>query len=449
MRRGIRRLGKYILLLLFLICFGYMLSLHTSLSRSGAPVIYYPEENALSYDTLTSMRENEEGITTGAAGTTGTAGATETEDTTGFLSYTAVETVENQTFSNEVLERSATGTLLLIDGSSANLVSATGELMEDDLTGCVLSTEAAWELFGETEVTGGEVLCSGVSFEVRGVYEDTECVLILPAEALIRAAAASELYFDMLVAMPDDNLSDAERSEAIEVFETKYGLDSDSVTDCMIYKRLSTVCVMLVPTILMLCVLGRGIAGLVRNRRRPFRLALLCITLIAVIVVFFRFFQISPSIPADLIPNTWSDLDFWKDKMSEFATAIQRLLFQSKSGIELNYYKPFVRLAALTGTGVLLLVVTNLSFRTGDRHFFRIGRLQPGSLRFLFLDLAGVFATELVAICLLRQWRIFLDGKRMLIYLWPYFLMAKYVVTLNYECFLPKNHFHYDNIGMR
>ncbi|MCC8149924.1 MAG: hypothetical protein LIO96_00245 [Lachnospiraceae bacterium] len=178
MQRGIRRLGKYILLLLFLICFGYMLSLHASLSRSGAPVIYYLGENALSYDTLTSLREDANETAAGA-------GAAE------HLSYTAVGTLENQTFSNEELKRSATGTLFLIDGCSANLVSATAELMEDDLSGCVLSTEAAWELFGETEVTGGEVICSGVSCEVRGVYEDTECVVILPAAVLIRAAGAS------------------------------------------------------------------------------------------------------------------------------------------------------------------------------------------------------------------------------------------------------------------
>ncbi|MCD8216752.1 MAG: hypothetical protein LUD01_01675 [Clostridiales bacterium] len=506
MQHGIRYAGKYILLLLFLICFGYMLSLHTSLSRSGAPVIYYPEENTLSYDTLTSMREDMDETTAGAAEN---------------LSYTAVETVENQTFSNEALERSATGTLFLINGSSSNLVSATAELMEDDLTGCLLSTEAAWELFGETEVAGGEVICGGVSCEVRGVYEDTECVVILQAEALIRAVSASyesggnvrsddstgdnsgntgfeeagsldndstdasgaggtdiaglladgtdiasELYFDRLIVMPDDNLSEAERSEAVELFETENGLDSDSATDCMIYQRLSTVFVMLIPAILMLCVLGRGIAGLVRNRRRPFRLALLSVILIAVFFVFFCFFQISPSIPADLIPNTWSDFDFWKEKLVEFATCIRLLLFQNKSEIELNYYRPLVRLAALTGIGVILLVLTNLGFTAdfklerqqgtkigqisrkqnaddGLKQFYGREDLQNNSQPIffsrwestwnrpwsIFWNIIGIVITEMIAIFLLYRWEIYLDEKRMLLYLWPYFLLVKYAVT--------------------
>ncbi len=381
MQREIRRVGKYILFLLFLICFGYMLSLHASLSRSGTPVIYYLEDNLLTYDTLTSMREETEETTAGAAEK---------------LSYTAIGTVENQTFSNEVLSRSAAGTLFLIDGSSVNLVSSTGELMAGDLTGCVISTEAAWELFGETEVSGGEILCGCVSCEVRGVYEDTECVVILPAEAYMQAmsgadgnsidvwsgnagdngdawsdstggsngdawsgstggtdssdggstAAAglsadsingvAEISFDKLIVVPDEKLSDAERNEVIELFETTNSVGGER-TDCLIYQRLATFFVMLIPAILMFCLAGRGIAGLVKNRRRPFRLVLLCAALIITFAVFFHFFQISPSIPADLIPNTWSDFDFWRDKLAEFVTGIRHLLFQNKSEIELNY----------------------------------------------------------------------------------------------------------------
>ena len=56
--------------------------------------------------------------------------------------------------------------------------------MEDDLTGCVLSSKAAWELFGESAITGGIVTYNEKSYYVRGVYEDTNAVIILPAEAV-------------------------------------------------------------------------------------------------------------------------------------------------------------------------------------------------------------------------------------------------------------------------
>ncbi|MCC8149923.1 MAG: hypothetical protein LIO96_00240 [Lachnospiraceae bacterium] len=275
--------------------------------------------------------------------------------------------------------------------------------------------------------------------------------------------------------MPDESLSEAERSEIIELFETTYGLESDDTADCMIYQRLSTVFVMLIPAILMLIVLGIGIVGLVRNRRKPFRLALLCIILSVLFFVFFRFFQISPSIPANLIPNTWSDFDFWREKLTEFAAGIRHLVFQNKSEIELNYYKPLVRHTALTGLGVILFVITNLRFQadspilpcrkektqyddvqslsreqnTHDADTRQVSREQDANIRqifreqdaqdanirqtsggHLFCNLVGVFVTEMIAICLLHRWGIFLDGKRMLIYLWPYFLIAKYVVTL-------------------
>ncbi len=125
----------------------------------------------------------------------------------------------------------------------------------------------------------------------------------------------------------------------------------------------------------------------------------------------------------------------------------------------MNYYKPLVRLATLTGLDVILLVVTNLSFQADSRillcreeklqqddlqplsfaqdslagsqqSHFCIRDLQYDSARSLFCNLAGVFVTEMIVIYLLHRWGISPDGKRMLIYLWPYFLIAKYVVTL-------------------
>lgn len=451
MQSGLRVLGKYILLLLFLLCFGSMLSLQASLNDSNAPVIYDLADNPLSRETLASMREEEE--------------ASDAAET---LSYTAVGTLGNQTLSNEVLGRSAEGTVFFINGSSSLLVSATGELMADDITGCLLSAEAAWELFGETKVSGGEILCDGISYEVRGVYEDSACAVLLPANAFARAASGSaddsgasdaehtgdvgvpdgdadsltELSFNRIIVMPGENLSDAERSEAITLFETTGGFVGEK-TDCRIYQQLSAFFVMLIPAILMICVAARGVAGLLKHRRRPFRFALVCMVLPAVFFLFFRIFQISPSVPANLIPNTWSDFDFWEEKIAELTAAIQHLLFQSKSEIELNYYEPLVQLAALAGTGIILLVITNLSFQLKhtEKHTEEAGAGESDTqciqnesgwsneLRPLTGMLFGTCITELIAVFLLQRWGITLVDKRIFLYLWPYFLIARYAVA--------------------
>lgn len=95
-----------------------------------------------------------------------------------YLPFTATGSLDQQTFTNNDLGKSLTCTLTYIYGSSENLCTSTGELMEDDLNGCVLSTKAAWKLFGESSITGGILTYNEKNYYVRGVYEDTNAVVI-------------------------------------------------------------------------------------------------------------------------------------------------------------------------------------------------------------------------------------------------------------------------------
>lgn len=137
MRRAAKHAGKYILLLIMLVCFGHILAMGTEIGGYGTPVIYYLKEG-YSLSTVQDMRKND-------------------EELENYLPFTAVGSLDQQTFTNDDLGKTLTGTLTYIYGSSENLCSSDGELMEDDLTGCVLSSKAAWELFGESAITGGIV----------------------------------------------------------------------------------------------------------------------------------------------------------------------------------------------------------------------------------------------------------------------------------------------------
>lgn len=426
MKRGILHLGKYVLLLLFLLCFGYILSVSSKIGGYQAPVIYYMDGASFSADTVNSMREEAESG----------------EE----ISWTAVRTLESQSFSNETLHREATGTLLLLDGNSSNLVAASAELMADDRTGCILSTEAAWELFGETEISGGEIICNQMSYEVRCVYEDSEVVILLSAESYSAetdaagdlssndlselsdgsgrtgAADAEEAEFDKIVAVPGVSLNDAQRSEAIETFETKYPVGEDK-TDCMIYQRLSSAFVLLIPALVLICVIFSGAAKLIKNRRKIIQGIIGCAVLAVLIALYFILFQIRPSIPADLIPNTWSDFDFWKDKLAGFAVSIRHLLYADKSEIELKFFQPLVRMSAAAGIGVILFILTLLGFRADEGKAI-------ADLRGLMISLICTCITEFIVLFLLHRWGISPDESRMLIYLWPYFLVSRYAIKL-------------------
>ncbi len=449
------RSGKYILLLCLLLCFGYILSVNTEISGYYTPVIY--DTDGFSFESVKAMRE---------------------EESDEIWSWTAVQTLDNQDFSNEILNREATGKLLLINGNSSNLISGTGELMSDDLTGCILSTEAAWELFGETDVSGGEIICNEVTYEVRGVYEDSKFVILLPAEtyyaenspknidlselsdenSLTDNEEAEEAEFDMIVAMPNASLTDAQRNEAIETFETIYAVGEDK-TDCMIYRRLAGTFATLIPALVLICIVFSGIINLVKIRRKIVRLIIGCAILAAVIAMFFILFQIKPSFPSDLIPNTWSDFDFWKEKLTDFTASIRHILFSDKSEIELRFFKPLVRLGAFTGVGFILSVLTLSAFRTKEsnrqvsheivqkevketvikrteavitetKNTGKRTKTAIAELHSLMITMICTCVVELIVLLLLHRWGISPDDARMLIYLWPYFLVGSYAVRL-------------------
>lgn len=154
-----------------LVCFGHILAIGTELGSYGTSVVYYLKDT-YSLDTVQNMRKNDEALEN-------------------YLPFTATGSLDQQTFTNNDLGKSLTCTLTYIYGSSENLCTSTGELMEDDLNGCVLSTEAAWKLFGESSITGGILTYNEKNYYVRGVYEDTNAVVILPAETVFAKKPAS------------------------------------------------------------------------------------------------------------------------------------------------------------------------------------------------------------------------------------------------------------------
>lgn len=414
MRRLAGHAGKYIVLLFMLVCFGHILSAGTVISGYGTPVIYYLDKSPYSIDLVKDMKKNDETLEN-------------------YLPFTACGSLEEQSFSNPDLGRDLTCEMLYIYGSSSFLCTASGELLADDLSGCVLSSEAAWQLFGETNVTGGEIIYNEQTFYIRGVCENDTALVILPAEAVFKeenetdrmqspndlmdgedvpsvGGETEKAAFDKIIIKPIEE--GAVRSEYIQAFENRWGISSK--TDCLIYQRLSSFFMMLIPALILIVVMLKGLTFIIRNHYRPFWLISGMVGLAVMFLAFFIICQTTPSIPADLIPNRWSDFDFWGDTIETFQNSIQHIIFMNKTEIELSYFKPLTGLMAYTLAGVILFFITNQCFRvTGSRQ--------------LFYTLAGTCITEIIVIYILRQNDLVLATKQMLLYLWPYLLVGKFV----------------------
>lgn len=419
MRRLAKHAGKYLFLLLMLVCFGHILSTGTQINGYGTPVIYYMDDSPYTLDTVMDMKKNDEQLDN-------------------YLPFTAVGSMDNQTFSNPDLNKTLECQMIYIYGSSSLVCLSSGELMDDDLTGCILSSAAAWQLFGETGIIGGEVIYNNRTYYVRGVYENETPGVIVPALTVFAkeetSAAAEdtpytdipepgvgnmqEASFDKILVKPSNNEESGNvRSEYIQAFENRWGLGGGK-TDCLIYQRLASFFMMLIPALIFIYVMLSGLQFIYSHRFKPFWMIAGTAGLIIMFAAYFLICRTSPSIPPDLIPNRWSDFDFWGDLITTFKNSIQHILFLNKSEIELAYFKPLTSLIGYTVTGVILFFAANSCFKVCD------------SLRF-FLVMAGTCVTELIAVYLLQSAELMMGTKQMLLYLWPYLLVGKYIFQKN------------------
>ena len=90
------------------------------------------------------------------------------------------------------------------------------------------------------------------------------------------------------------------------------------------------------------------------------------------------------------------------------------ILFIDKSEVELGYFRP---LTSMVGYAVVAVIM-----------FFASGRFfKPEKAEGLYGMILAVCVTELIAVYLLHRFGAMIEGKRMMLYLWPYFVIGQFI----------------------
>ncbi len=413
--KWIKAAFKYVLLALFILTFGHAFALSSALNDDRPPVIYYLD-GGMTLSQLQEMKESEDAL----------------DDPVPFSSYGRLE---NQSFENPELGRTMNGPVLMLFGNSSLIFHSTGELFADDTAGCLLSTSAAWELFGETHVSKGIISWQGKNYMVRGVFEDETPQTVItataapvekepsPAEELTEDedfhpsdAGTESLTFSRILIRPEADA--ARRMETIHVFENRHGFGQNK-TDCIVYVRLGTFLLYLIPAAIFVIFLWLAAARIFSLRFRPFWLIVSALIATAAFVLFFVICQGRPRIPADLIPNRWSDFGFWGDKITTMLESIRHMLFAEKTEVELVFFRPVTDMA-----GYILMAV--ICFAAAFVLFTRSLKKEH-----LLITLCISVLIEGIVIYLMLHGGLMIPHLRILIYLWPYLLTV--------ACFFRKN----------
>ena len=236
--------------------------------------------------------------------------------------------------------------VLIIKGSS-NLLVKGSNLFADDLEGCLIDNDTSYKLFGSSNCVGREIVYNDRTLIVRGILKGSK------ANIMIQATEDSSQVLDGLT-IDGTGLT----LNKIEDFKMKFGINEMAISG-NIYYIIAKFIALIFPIITLVLILIKVITSLFKSINKPVLVSLYILMAIASIFIFFKITNIKISIPLDMIPNKWSDFDFWSKMGKEYKEKFEYVLYMKKYGVDIYNIENLLK-SVLYSIFTIILFVINL-----------------------------------------------------------------------------------------
>ncbi|MEG0906323.1 MAG: ABC transporter permease [Cellulosilyticaceae bacterium] len=217
---------------------------------------------------------------------------------------------------NQVLQTSAKADVLEVYGDIRSLIPMNKLVGESlgigDKEGVIISEPIAYELWGSMDVIGKTIVWNEKDYTVRGVLEEESKLVI--AQAVGEAEDAEEAYFSALRIRFVDNENILQQTEH---FRNKYGLPQATVIDLSLVGIVLSRLGLLPGWVIGFWMIGKFYNLVYKNYKeeQQGKHKMVCIVLgilaVGITWVILDVMQFSIEVPSHLIPNKWSDFEFW------------------------------------------------------------------------------------------------------------------------------------------
>lgn len=285
-------------------------------------------------------------------------------------------------------------------------------LFEDDIKGCLIDEETAYKLFGSNDVIGNTIIYDNREFIIRGIHRAMEDTIIMQAES-----DSKDKIQGLLIDISNDGI------ENIKLISERYGVKEYGVNST-VYYNLGKMCTSLLPLIILLIIVCSALKKALEIKDRPILFILSIIMIILWITAFFFITKYKISIPVDILPNKWSDFDYWKKFFQECMDKIKYVIYMKKYMIDIYVISYLSKIALCT-------IITITLFFVNKRNF------KIDCMKELFIAILALFIITFMAICILKE-SIFINNSSAVIWLiCPYYLVYRYAYLIK-ERFLSK-----------
>lgn len=244
---------------------------------------------------------------------------------------------------NKSLYRTVMTTVIALHGRSDVLFPNTAVIDTGSTKSCLLSSELAYELFGEADVKGLEVVYQEKAYRVAGIIEREEKLFVYEP-----SAAEMMQYNRLTTENPEERAVNVVEQE----LQMKYG--NGRILDYSMPKLFLELGFFLI--FLLVSIMTLRLVKRCGNGNENFREKLIWNGIYAAIIIIVVFFAVKTiTIPKDMIPEKWSDFEFWTEWMKYKKDAMNFLIRVQKTSIDMELWKEYMFMKRLIG--MLLAVV--------------------------------------------------------------------------------------------
>lgn len=414
-----RHIFRLICIGLTLICLGEALTAYTGLDSKYNIANYNLEKTTINLEQAEEMFEREEKL----------------ED--GLTNFTLWTQLEQQGFVNENLGRSVNTTTLIIDGTSEWLFSNDTVLSKGDESGCLISPSVSFALFGDANVVDQDIKYGERTLTVRGIVHTDDSLVVVGAvpvkkplqQPTAQAAQAAStltnegdtadsgtLFNQISVYSPMEN--PVTRQEQLRQFEDRHNLGDSAATqtDFGTYTAVARFSALLVPFIVFIIIIFKGISCMVKSSRKPFIALIYLGITAAAVIMYIVLSEFKFHIPENFIPNKWSDFSFWSNLFETQANQIKNVFYTAKLMPELSYFEPMIK-AILYGLGATVLF------------FVSIMRLELVDFKYCYIWIVLGLVMGFVVIIYLRNQDAALMNDKLLWMIYPFYFAGFYMFS--------------------
>lgn len=269
---------------------------------------------------------------------------------------------ERAILTNENLSRSILANVILMCGNPELLFQDCRVPGRDDLLGCLIDEESAWQLFGSSNVVDKEITYNGKKYTIRKVIPGAERIAAFQVsrqprnkneggnENSLESLEADECQLDRLAVSPPKGWTAQALQEA---WMNQYGFAVE-LLDMELLRGLAGGCVLLFP--ITVCILF-GVYLYHQYRKQETMTGKAVSAVLAVILAGMAWFFLKNwvQIPDDYIPTKWSQFSFWTTLWEQKLEKGKLLLKMPKSVLDYDWFNHFSKTIVCGLFGELLL----------------------------------------------------------------------------------------------